>query len=81
MTLVNETGVPVTFWVGSADGLTGTGQIDVDGIADLPDFDNQQTVEVKFWPAEGNGFTTTWSATQTDEQTEFALVAEAGGDS
>ncbi|HWW76152.1 MAG TPA: hypothetical protein VNZ44_12180 [Pyrinomonadaceae bacterium] len=81
MTLVNETGVPVTYWVGSADGLTGTGQLDVDGIVELSDFDNRQTVEVKFWPAEGNGFTTIWASTQTDEQTEMALVADAGSDS
>jgi hypothetical protein len=76
MILVNETGVGVTYWI-SAAGQADCGSIDVDGVADLPAWDNQQNVEVSFLAADGSGsFSTTWPATKTDEQTEIALLAE-----
>jgi hypothetical protein len=76
MKLVNETGVAVNYWI-SSSGQADCGQIDVDGVADLPGYDNQQNVTVSFLPASGEDYlATTWPATQTGEQTELALVAE-----
>lgn len=76
MKLVNETGTAVYYWI-SSSGQADCGQIDVDGLVDLPAYDNQQNVTVSFLPADGNSyFSTTWDATQTGEQTEMALVAE-----
>jgi len=76
MRLVNETGVSVFYSI-STSGMADCGQIDVDGLVDLPAYDNQQNVTVSFLPADGTGsFSVTWPSTGTDEQTEMALVAE-----
>jgi hypothetical protein len=76
MRLVNETGIPVFYSINSANGAD-CGQIEVDGEVDLPAYDNQQNVTVSFIPANGTDyFSTTWDATNTDQQTEMALVAE-----
>lgn len=76
MILANETGVGVNYWISSGD-QADCGQIDVDGIANLPAYDNQQNVTVSFLPVDGTGqFSTNWAATQTDQQTEMALKAE-----
>ena len=76
MKLVNETGTPVNYWISSA-GQADCGQIEVDGLADLPAYDNQQNVTVSFLPAGGVGYlAVTWPSTQTDQQTELALKAE-----
>ena len=50
MTLVNETGQGVSYWITCASGETNCGDIDVDGYADLPAYDNQQNVVVSFLP-------------------------------
>lgn len=75
MMLVNETGQAVYYWitsVGSAD----CGKIDVDGIADLPGYDNQTDVEVQFLPLpNSSNFSTTVPDTGTGMQIEMALVA------
>lgn len=75
MKLVNETNVAVNYNISSA-GMADCGQIDVDGVVDLPAYDNQQNVTVAFWPVEGGDFSITWPATKTGQQTEIALVAE-----
>ncbi|MGZ8846194.1 MAG: hypothetical protein ACXW3C_06995 [Pyrinomonadaceae bacterium] len=76
MTLVNETGVGVNYQIASSS-QSDCGSIDVDGVANLPDYDNQQNVTVSFLPVDGSGqFTTIWEATGTGGQTEMCLVAE-----
>jgi hypothetical protein len=76
MKLVNETNVAVNYWISSASGMADCGEIAVDGLADLPAYDNQQNVTVSFLPVGGGDFSTTWASTKTDQQTELALVAE-----
>lgn len=76
MTLVNETGVGVSYWITSAN-QADCGELAVDGAVDLPQYDNQQNVTVSFIPLGGDAyFAVEWPTTQTDEQTEMALVAE-----
>lgn len=76
MTLVNETEVPVYYWISNANAAD-CGSIDVDGIADLPAWDNQQNVTVSFNPNNGNSyFDIVCETTQTGEQVEMTLVAE-----
>lgn len=76
MTLVNETGQGVSYWITCASGETNCGDIDVDGIADLPDYDNQQNVVVSFLPPSGNSFSINCGTTGTGQQVEMALKAE-----
>jgi hypothetical protein len=76
MKLVNETSVAVNYWIASASGQADCGQIEVDGLVDLPAYDNQQNVTVSFLPVGGGDFSATWDATETGQQTELALVAE-----
>lgn len=77
MTLVNETGTEVYYWITCATGSVDCGNIDVDGVADLPSYDNQQNVVVSFLPADGTAnFSVNWPSTTTGEQAEMALVAE-----
>lgn len=76
MKLVNETGVAVNYWITSDSGAD-CGQIAVDGLADLPAYDNQRNVTVEFIPADGTAdFSTTWDSTKSGQQTEIALVAK-----
>jgi hypothetical protein len=76
MTLVNETGTAVYYWI-SASNMGDCGEIDVDGIADLPGYDNQQNVTVSFLPNNGQSyFEVVCGTTKTGEQVEMALVAE-----
>ena len=76
MTLVNETGTAVYYWI-STSSMGDCGEIDVDGIADLPGYDNQQNVTVSFLPNNGQpNFDINCGTTQTGEQVEIALVAE-----
>ena len=77
MKLVNETNVAVNYWITASNGQADCGEIAVDGLVDLPGYDNLQNVVVEFLPVGGVAyFTTTWDATQTDEQTQILLVAE-----
>jgi hypothetical protein len=77
MILANETGVEVFYWISCDGGSVDCGNISVDGIADLPYYDNQTNVAVSFLPADGtNNFSTTWDTTQSGQQTEMTLVAE-----
>lgn len=77
MLLVNETGQAVSYSI-SGGGSADCGTIDVDGVADLPFYDNQQNVIVSFIPVVGAAFSTTFDTTNTGEQCKMALVAEAG---
>ncbi len=77
MTLVNETGVGVFYWITCDSGSVDCGNIDVDGLADLPYYDNQSNVVVSFLPGDGTAnFSVNWPSTKTGEQAELALVAE-----
>jgi hypothetical protein len=77
MKLVNETNVAVNYWITASNGQAECGEIAVDGLADLPGYDNLQNVVVEFLPVGDVAyFATTWDATQTDEQTQILLVAE-----
>ena len=77
MKLVNETGTGVFYWISASNGQADCGDIAVDGVADLPGYDNLQNVTVSFLPSDNSGyFSTTWDATKTGQQTELALVAE-----
>lgn len=77
MKLVNETGIPVNYWITGPGGMADCGTIEPDGLADFPGYDNQQNVTVEFIPGDGSAdFSTTWDSTKTDQQTEIALVAE-----
>ena len=75
MKLVNETNVAVNYWI-TSPGQADCGEIDVNGLVDLPAYDNQQNVTVSFLPVGGGDFSTTWASTETGQQTELALVAE-----
>lgn len=75
MTLVNETGQAVYYWI-SADNSADCGNLDVDAIVDYPGYDNQKNVVVSFLPTiQGTTFSTTVPATGTGMQVEMALVA------
>jgi hypothetical protein len=76
MTLVNETGQGVYYWITCANGSVDCGNIDVDGIADLPGYDNQQNVVVSFTPLSGPDFVINCDTTDTGEQVEMRLAAE-----
>jgi len=75
MTLVNETGQGLTYWITCASGETNCGSIDVDGIADLPAYDNQQNVAVSFLPLSGTNISINCASSGTDQQVELALTA------
>ena len=77
MQLVNETGQPVQYWIQSASNAE-CGSIDVDGIADHPEFDNQTNVYVGFNTPSGD-FSIECDDTGTGEQVEMALVVDGGG--
>jgi hypothetical protein len=75
MTLVNETGQEVTYWISCAS-ATDCGSIEVDGLVDLPQYDNQQNVNVQFLPVSGESLSIDCGTTGTDQQVEIALKAE-----
>jgi hypothetical protein len=76
MKLVNETQQQVTYTISCASS-TECGNIDVDGLVDLPYYDNQSNVVVAFTPADGDSyFRINVDSTGTGKQVEMALVAE-----
>ena len=76
MQLVNETQQQVTYTISCATS-TDCGNIDVDGLVDLPYYDNQTNVVVAFTPADGDSyFRINVDSTGTGKQVEMALVAE-----
>ena len=79
MTLVNETGQPVQYWITNSNN-TECGNIDVDGEVNLPEWDNQANVSVGFSTVgtPQTRFTMNCAETGTGQQVEMAVVAEAG---
>jgi hypothetical protein len=73
--LSNETQQEVTYRISSEEGLSDSGTIDVNGIADLPDYDNQTNVSVQFTPEGGGAFFIVIGDTTSGERVEMALVA------
>lgn len=78
MTLVNETGQPVDYWIQSGSHAD-CGSLAVDGLIDLPQYDNQKNVYVGF-NTQGTEvpFTIVCDNTATGQQVEMALVVELG---
>lgn len=76
MQLVNETGQEVFYGISCANsGDCGT--IAVDGVADLPYYDNQTDVVVSFVPTGGQtAFSITVENSGTGQQVEMAVKAE-----
>lgn len=76
MKLVNETGQPVFYSI-SYPGAGDCGTIPVDGIADWPQYDNQENVTVNFVPvAPAESFAVTVDNTKPGMQVEMAVKAE-----
>jgi hypothetical protein len=77
MTLANETGQKVQYWI-SAPNRADCGSIDVDGLVDLPSWDNVVGVSVGF-DTDGTNetqFTIDCTNTGIDQQVEMTLVFE-----
>lgn len=76
MRLVNETGQEVYYNISTAD-MGNCGNIGVDGVVDLPAYDNQTNVAVSFQSTSTDGiFIINCANSGTGEQVEMALVAE-----
>jgi len=74
--LANETQQPVSYQISTSSGnLHDTGTIEVDGVVDLPAYDNQTNVTVQFVPEGGGSFQIEIGDTQSGEQVEMAVVA------
>lgn len=77
MILANETQQEVTYQISTSSGsLHDTGTIEVDGVVDLPAYDNQTNVSVQFYPAGGGTFQIEIGNTQSGEHIEMAVLAE-----
>jgi hypothetical protein len=78
MTLVNETGQEVFYFIASQSNSE-CGHIDVDGVLDRPDWDSQSNVTVGFSPVGGTKrFEIICDNTGTGQQVEMALIVEGG---
>ena len=75
MQLVNETDTVVQYSISSSSSGD-CGQIPVDGMVDLPAYDNQQNVTVSFLPYGGVAFTLDVGTTTSGEQVEMAVKYE-----
>jgi len=76
MTLVNESGQEVFYSIQTTS-MADCGTIDVDGLVDLPAYDNQTNVAVSFQSTSNDGiFIINCANSGTGEQVEMALVAE-----
>ena len=80
MILVNETQQDVSYWINCDAVGPNCGDIPVNGIVDLKEYDNQIAVLVSFKPADGSpSFRMTVTTDGHDgEQIEVALVTELG---
>ena len=77
MQLVNESGQQVEYTI--TDGTSvDCGTIDIDGLVDLPYYDNKSNVTVDFGPtaAPDDVFIINVGTTTTGQQVEMALIAE-----
>lgn len=78
MTLVNETGQPVNYWIQTGN-QADCGSLAIDGLIDLPAYDNQKNVYVSFNTQETEvPFSINCGNTQTGQQVEMALIVELG---
>jgi hypothetical protein len=76
MKLVNETQQKLAYWIQYAGGSPDCGHIDVNGLVDLPQYDDQTDVYVAFKPTDGQkAITINCANTGKGEQVELALVA------
>lgn len=81
MTLVNETGQPVNYWIQTGN-QSDCGSLDVDGLVDLPAYDNKPNVYVGFNSSgTQQPFTIVCDNTGTGQQVEMALVVDLGDSS
>lgn len=78
MTLANETNQQVDYWIQTGN-QADCGTLAVDGIIDLPQYDNQKNVYVGFNTAgTQQPFTIVCENTGTGQQVEMALEVELG---
>ena len=78
MTLANETGQPVYYWISSGN-QADCGSLAIDGLIDLPQYDNQKNVYVGFNTlGTEEPFTIVCGNSGTGQQVEMALVVELG---
>jgi hypothetical protein len=78
MTLVNETGQQVDYWIQTGN-QADCGTLAVDGLIDLPAYDTQKDVYVGFnTSGTQQPFTIVCDNTGTGQQVEMALVVELG---
>jgi len=81
MTLVNETGQQVDYWIQTGNHAD-CGTLTVDGLIDLPKYDDQKNVYVGFNTSGAQQpFVIVCDNTGTGQQVEMALVVELGGSS
>jgi hypothetical protein len=79
MILVNQTRQPVAYWISANGGSPDCGQIDVNGLVDLPRYDHQTNVDVGFKPIlPKHAFTIVCADTGKGEGVELALVVQGG---
>lgn len=78
MQIANETGQEVAYSIGVQGGPSDCGTIEVDGLADLPAYDNQTNVWVKLGTpsTDDNIFQINCENTGTGQQVEMALIFE-----
>lgn len=78
MTLVNETGQQVDYWIQTGS-QSDCGSLAVDGLIELPQYDNKKNVYVGFnTPGTEEAFSIVCDNTGTGQQVEMALVVELG---
>jgi hypothetical protein len=77
MILVNQTKQPVAYWISANGGSPECGNIDVNGIADLPRYDHQTNVYVGFKPTgPQKSITIELPDTGKGQAVELALVVQ-----
>ena len=77
MILANQTRQPVAYWISANGGSPECGDIDVNGIADLPRYDNQTNVYVGFKPTGAQkSITIEYADTGKGQAAELALVVQ-----
>ena len=77
MILANQTRQPVAYWISANGGSQECGHIDVNGIVDLPRYDNQTNVYVGFKPIlPKQAFTIICADTGKGEEVQLALVVQ-----
>jgi hypothetical protein len=74
--LANETQQKVFYYISCEGVQSEQGTIEVNGVADLPAFDNQTNVGVQFTPPDGAAFQIKIDDTRAGEQVEMAVIAE-----